>query len=253
MISFTPIIYDKKTKRQWIIRLIISLVIILSGWVLIFAEQFSEDIIDHMHSGVIAILFTAMYFSVPVFVISVLALLNICIYLKRLEKNNFEVPDNKRAYDNDLSKLPRTEAVENKYAGDSRLGGLISLAVYAVFVTLDIFYQIKWIGIEDDFTFFFVLFMIMHLFFLIFAVILFRQGNTADYVDNTDIAWGRKVRIPIAKTISILVITSIIAVFGLKLADTMTDYMHKSRQQKSVKVISVLSERALADVSDRLI
>ena len=86
--------------------------------------------------------------------------------------------------------------------------------------------------------------MIMHLFFLIFAVVLFRQRNTAVYVDNTDIAFGRKVRISISKTICVLVVTSIIAIIGLILADRMTEYVHKSRQQESAQVISILTERA---------
>ena len=253
MRSITPIKYDLNKKTEWKILLIISLVIIVPCIVLLFSEQFAENIIDIVNSDLLAILFTAMYIAIPLFIISILSLINISVYLKRLEQNHFEVPKNRWTYDNDLLKLPRTEVVENKYAVDSKTGAQVSVAVYITFVIIDFLYMGKWVGIEEDCISFFVLLMIMHLFFLIFAVVLFRQRNTAVYVDNTDIAFGRKVRISISKTICVLVVTSIIAIIGLILADRMTEYVHKSRQQESAQVISILTERASMDDNDLVI
>ena len=143
------------------------------------------------------------------------------------------MPENKKKYEHDLNNLPRTQQVENLYAGDSMTGGILYLIAYVIFVAADIYYVIKWTGLgESDAIVLFVMMMLAHLFFLIFAMYLFGQKDTTKYVDDVDIddSCTRKARMSIAKSIMILVITSIVSAFGTSMIFTMTEYIYKSRQ-----------------------
>ena len=230
--------YDIKTKKDWRIRLIIS-----GSVILLFILVFLFDSVILAKSAFLssmdflfvffAILSVAMYISVPVFVVSLLIFIDSSIYLSRLKKNHFELPENKKKYEHDLNNLPRTQQVENLYAGDSMTGGILYLIAYVIFVAADIYYVIKWTGLgESDAIVLFVMMMLAHLFFLIFAMYLFRQKDTTKYVDDVDIddSCIRKARMSIAKSIMILVITSIVSAFGTSMIFTMTEYIYKSRQ-----------------------
>ena len=250
-----PIRYDVKSRKSWKIRMIISgIVILIYSIVLLLDSTISlgNELLSS-NDGLLVIfvlLSTAMYLALPIFVISFLLFLDSSIYLKRLKKNHFEIPDDKKIYDRDLSKLPRTEQVENVYTNDSRIGGLLYLIAYLVFVAVDIYYVVKWTRLgETDSIVLFVFMMIAHLFFLIFALYIYKQKDTTKYVDEVDIDYQRKKRISITKALTILVITSVISTMGITMAFSMTKYIYKSRNGHYDKTVEDFKENATMTVT----
>ena len=160
--NYTPIRYDKKGRKGWIIRLAISGAIIALFIILLLIESlflFSDALLI-----VFAVFSAALYIAIPFFVISVVVLIDSSVYLARLRKNYFEVPEDKNLFDRDLAKLPRFGQVENVYARDSKIGALLSIICYIVFVTVDICYVVKWTRLgESDSVFLFVVMMLFHL------------------------------------------------------------------------------------------
>ncbi len=252
-----PIRYDKKTRKNWLIRLIISgsvnLLFILMYFFdsIILAGENSSSSEDFL-LVLFAFLAGAMYFSVPVFVISLLKFIDSSMYLRRLKKNYFEIPKDKKLYEHDLNKLPRTNQAENMYAKDSLVGGLLYILAYAGFVAADIYYVIKWTRLgETDAIVLFVFMIIVHLFFLIFALYLFRQKDTTKYVDDVDLdaSSTRKTRMSITRSITILVITSIISVMGVTTVFTMTKYIYVSRYGHYDKTLDGFKEKATMNIN----
>ncbi|SEP56173.1 Uncharacterized conserved protein, phosphatidylethanolamine-binding protein (PEBP) family [Lachnospiraceae bacterium NE2001] len=257
MTRVTPIRYDTKTKKKWKILLIISGSVILLYILVLLLESLILTKTDPLSStsGLFVfymILVCLMDISVVVFAISLLMLIDSSIYLSRLKKNHFELPEDKKLYDRDLTNLPRTDLVENVYARDSLIGGLLYLLAYLIFVAADIYYVAKWVALgEKDSIELFVMMMLAHLFFLIFAVFLFRQKDTTKYVDEVDAetSYNRKVRFSINKSIAILLITSVVSIFGIMMAHSMTEYIYKSRYGHYEKTIYDFKENATMTVS----
>ena len=238
MVRRSPIRYDKRAKKEWMIKMIISGAVILLYLLVVSIDAVIMEKSDFLSSAdfmfiFFAFLSVALFVSVPLFVISLLMFIDSSLYLSRLKKNHFELPEKKKLYENDLINLPRTQQVENKFVRDSLIGGCLYLIAYLVFVALDIYYVVKWTRLgESDTIVLFVMMMLAHLFFLIFALYLFKQKDTTKYVDDVDIddSCTRKARMSIAKSLMILVITSIVSAFGTGMIFTMTEYIYKSRQ-----------------------
>ena len=247
MNSFKPIRYDRKARKGWLIRLVISGVFIALFTIFTLIDSLLD--VDTFII-IFAILVAALYVSIPLFVISLLFYIDSSVYLRRLSKNYYEVPEDKKLYDRDLAKLPRTGQVENVYVNDSKIGALISLICYIAFVIVDIYYVVKWTGLgESDSVFLFVIMMLAHLLLVIFAVVLYKQKDTSQYVDEVDVKAYRKTRISITRTISILVIMSLIFSVGVMFAFTMTDYIYKSRHGHYDKTTDDFKANATMKVS----
>ncbi len=248
--NYNPIRYDKKARKDWLIRLVISGTIIALFIILLLIESllsFADALLI-----VFAVLSVALYIAVPFFVISVVALIDSSVYLARLKKNYFEVPEDKKLFDRELAKLPRSGQVENAYVRDSKIGALLSIICYIVFVIVDICYVVKWTRLgENDSVFLFVVMMMFHLIFVIFAVVLFKQKDTSRYVDETDLRDQRKCRISITRAIAILLIISIISSIGVTMAFSMTDYIYKSRNGHYDKTIDEFKDKATMTVSSK--
>lgn len=240
MVVSNSIKYDKKTKKRWRICLIVSGVIIFIYILLLLVDAylFASKGKNPFPDNPLLMIFISLFFSVsnlafPIFVISLLLSIDSSVYLRRLGKNHFEVPEDKRVYNKDLAQVPRTEKVENVYSNDSIIAGLLFLVGYIAFVAIDIYYVVKWTRLgENDSIALFIFMMLAHLFFIIFAVIIYRQKDNEKYIDETDVReYGdfRKKRFSLMSAIVVLVITSAISTFGVSMAFTMTKYIYKSR------------------------
>ena len=187
------------------------------------------------------VVFIALFgtWGIPVFMLSLVLYIDSTVYLKRLEKNHFTVPHNKKDYDNDLSRVPRDEVVENVYASDSRITFIMSLAVYFVLIICDLLYLKTWIGYEpDSVKGLFPLLLAFHLIFLILAFVYKSQGNTDKYVDAVDVRDRRKARTSITGAIGTLIILGCIGAYSVATAHSMTKYIYKSRYGHDDKELS---------------
>ena len=261
MIFYTPIRYDKKARKEWLIRLVIALAVILLHIIILFMESFILASGDNpfIANSLLTLLFVFMsflsYIAFPLFIISLLIVIDSSAYLKRLKQNHFEVPGDKKVYERNLANVPRTEIVENVYARDSRKGAILFFIVYILNVAVDIYYVAKWTGLgEKDSIMLFVLMMMAHLFFLIISVVIYRQKDTSLYIDEVDVKFPgdqRKTRISLYKAIIILVIATAISAFGVSMAFTMTKYIYKSRNSNYDKTIDEFKEKATMTVTSK--
>ena len=245
----TGIKYDKRFQKVCGIVMIVTGVLLLLNAIMLAAFWDRTDISDWM-----IILMLAGYASVPLFPLSTVLYLDAVFYLKRLQRNHFSIPEKKEDYGNDLSRLPRTGVVENRYAKDSLIAAVAALGIYPVFVLCDILYLVKWLGYgESDATAMFVILMVLHLYFPIRAFLFYRQKNTEKYVDEVDIRDGRRTRTSVMGAVGILLFVSCIAALTVTEAHSVTKYIYKSRYGHYEKTLNDFQERATMTVrSDNL-
>ena len=93
--------------------------------------------------------------------------------------------------------------------------------------------------------------MIIHIFFLVYGIIVYSQRNTEKYIDEVDIKDGRKVRISLNKAIITLIITGIVAAMGIMLANNMTKYIYKSRNGHYDKTTQEFKEKATMTITSK--
>ena len=243
----TPIKYDKQFQKACrILMLVTGSILILFFFLLFFGGDKAVD----LNAWMSILCLAASYMAVPLFPFSVILYVDATFYFRRLQKNHFSVPEKKKDYDNDLSRLPRTKVVENRYAHDSQVAAVLALVVYAVFLLCDILYLAKWLDYgESDATALFVILMFLHLYFPIQAFLFFRQKNMQKYVDEVDIRDGRKVRTSLMGAIVTLIFVSFIAAFSVMTAHSMTDYVYKSRYGHYDKTLGEFWEKATLTVT----
>ena len=241
----TSILFDKKTNKITRIIMIISGICSIIYLALLVLP---ERITDNLESLIVSVVLVgnAMF---PVFLISFFVYINSAIYLKRLENNTFKVPDKKSDYNNNLENLPRTEIVENRYANDSNIAFYISLVVYIIFLVLDIIYLITWNKYEKGAMALFIALIIGHFIYMVIGLLLRRQRNTDEYVDDVDIRNGKKTRMSLVRFITLLLVLGLLGAFSVATAHTMTRYIYKSRNGSYDKTIDYFKSKATMSVT----
>ena len=246
----TKIKYDKKFNKACRIILIVTACLMLISLIMIlFFDDPASSWIDY----IIVFVVVTSYVSVPLFLLSLVLFTDSTVYLKRLEKNHFEVPVNKKDYDNNLEAVPRSAEAENIYSKDSIYASVLALVVYVIVLVFDILYFAKWIGPEPSSAkAMIVLLLLFHLIFPLMAFIIFRQKNTEKYIDEVDVKRNgdkRKKRISLTSGIGIMVILGLIAAFSISTAHSMTKYVYKSRHGSYDKTIDDFKGGATMTVS----
>lgn len=157
-------------------------------------------------------------------------------YIKRLIAYGYEIPYRKKDYNNNLNNLPITEASQGKSIGSkySRIFMFISIFIYILFLSLDIYYYAKWYFMKDSATALFILLMIFHLFWPIFALILKKQSNKDKYRDDVEKDYTKKPRICLETLILTIIIMSCLSLFATSTAHSMTKYVYKSQQMNKI-------------------
>ncbi len=230
MNSPNRILFDKRSLRRYKIIMIIAAVMVAAGvltgllWDIVLGKSFTKY-------GVMITMFL-INIGIPLFLIFLYNYLEAAIYLRRLKKNGYEVPDNLKDYGGNLEALPHTRepVAYNLYASDSTTAAWFSLGIYSILVILDVLYYVTWYRYEADSIALFILILIALSIFPILAFVFFRQSNRNKYIDYTDIKDGRrKVRSHLFSSIVMLLIFAAIAGFGIACADSMTRYIYRSR------------------------
>lgn len=242
----TKIKYDKQFQRVCRILTIVTGILMLLFWgLLLFGEKLAVDASDWMIYACLVGYVSALFFP-----LLLVLYVDATVYLRRLKRNHFSVPEKKKDYDGDLSRLPRTETVENRYVKDSLVATVLTLVVYGVFLLFDILYLLKWLDYgESDATGMFGVLMVLHLYFPIQAVVFHAQKNTQKYVDEVDLRDNRKARISIMGAVGILIFVGCIGAFSVTTAHSMTDYIYKSRYGHYDKTLDQFLEKATLTVT----
>ena len=178
------------------------------------------------------------------------------IYLGRLSRNGFVVPDTKAECSGILERLSRTgDPITNNYSEDSKRALVLCIIFFIADISGDIWYLHKWSRYQlEGSSVLFVMLLIFHaVIFAIPALIFLTQRNTKKYIDNVDLNDGRKVRMSIMSSILLLTILSGIGAFSVIQANTMTSYIYKSKYGRYEKTYEdFLSGASMEVTSDSL-
>ena len=244
----TPIKYDKQFNMACLILMIVSgvLLVLLLICMLIPDEKAADA------GGFVIFIAVAGVWSIPLFALSSVLYIDSHVYLKRLEKNHFIIPYKKKEYDNDLSRVPRDQVVENLYSGDSRIASIISVVFFAIFLINDLLYLKTWLPFEPDSAkAMFPLLIAFHFIFLIMAAVYRRQGNTEKYVDEVDVRDRRKARASLAGAVGTLILLGLIAAYSVATAHSMTKYVYKSKNGAYDKELEDFWKDATMEVTSK--
>ncbi|MCR5212880.1 MAG: hypothetical protein K6E10_00545 [Eubacterium sp.] len=240
-----PIKYDKKFNK------IIKIVTILTGvfsLVYIILLMLPQEATDALNSAIIPIILLGNG-SIPVFLLCLALLISSSLYLARLKKNTFEVPESRRDYDNDLAKLPRKQVVENRYASDSQKAFYLSIIMYGFAIIFDIVYFVRWRKYVSDSMVLFFMLIFGHLLFIIVGGFIKKQEDTEKYADDVDVRSDKKPRMNIVEASWILIVMGLVAAFTILTANTMTDYIYKSRNSSYDETIDDFKAKATLEIS----
>ena len=244
----TNLKYDRRTYKTFFCLMVIALCFFaFGGLVCVF---FSNDkwpplilivaaSLGLMIGGPLSLLFVYLYIDAKV-------------YLGRLSRNGFSIPNTKAECGGVLETLDRSgEYVTNNYRRDSVLSLGLSVIFFLANAGGDILYLNKWIryGMEGTAVMFAVLLIFHAVIFLIPAIVFLAQRNTNKYIDNVDLRDGRKVRMSLMSSILLLTILSGIGTFGVIQANSMTSYIYKSKYGRYEKTREDFLSGASMDVT----
>lgn len=223
----TDLKFDRRTCKMLAVLMITALIVFAFGLIcVLFFDYISSPMaliiaasMSLITGGPLSLFFTYLYIKAKV-------------YLGRLSRNGFTVPDSKAECGGKLENLRRSgKPVTNNYKNDSRTALALCIICFLANVCGDIWYIYKWTRYGIDGTaIMFVMLLIFHLAVFFIPVLVFRaQSNPDRYIDNVDIKDGRKVRMSIMSAILVLAILSGAGAFGIVQADSMTSYIYKSK------------------------
>ena len=121
----------------------------------------------------------------------------------------------------------------NRYSKDSIWAARYSLICLGISIIGDLIYLIYWIRIESDAIALFILLLIgQTLLFGGLAIYFNLQKNQDKYRDNVDpIDNNRRARVPITVAIIVLTFALLLSFAAITIASSMTNYVHKTREE----------------------
>lgn len=218
-----PILYDIRDKRRfWRIALGIT-----GLWILTIAVGISK-IFDSIWPDVTAYAYLGICFLFFLTVGAWIGYLDVVLYLKRLRKHGYEVPEDKRKFFGSLEHLPQSgPSVQGTVSKESiLLAFLFFLCGMGIAVRMAGFYvkyepvSLGWVGLWES-----PLFVIG----MVCSVQLWRQRLNAVFRDDVEIDKGRRVRRHFTGILSGILVYLAVAVLWTAALETCADYMYQAR------------------------
>lgn len=178
--------------------------------------------------------YTGLLVGFPCYVVFLAAKL----YFARLKAYGYEIPENKKTYENNLNNLPKTHGAGNSlFAKHSQIGMWMYFAFFVLFLVVDVMYLIKWHFMKDICTFLFTVCLVLDSVWLILAVIMRRQRNTEKYRDDVECDKTRKERLNLENIIVFAIFWAIVCALVSYLAVSTTKYMYKAQMGDTQVVV----------------
>ena len=216
--------YDNRTNRILWITTIISGLLALTGLFSYF-----------LHIRGMLLFMLAGIFGAGLFLVSGLHLFAGLCYIRRIKFHGYEIPYRKSDYDNNLQNVPRKNGQvfdETKKNIESRILCFIYLIVYLLVNFWNIYYIVSWYKyVDSNAIFLLCVQLILDFYWLISAIIFYRQRNIEKYRDDVEMDAGRKKRTPIEKGMITCAILLIVMVYAKMIIVNMSDYISHSRSE----------------------
>lgn len=167
-------------------------------------------------------------------------------YLHRLKVYGYEIPRKREDYGNDLRNVPCLGRTTSRSEGKDRGSMVLCLLYAAVFLlvnTWNIRYFIEYHRLIDNSAeIFLVIMLLFDLFWAIYAVKFYRQGNLQKYRDDVEIDENRKERTPFEKgLLDCAIIFGIISVSKFLIAG-LSGYMLQARIDHDSEYLLLISD-----------
>lgn len=179
-------------------------------------------------------LLTGIYAGGGLTVYAGINLINALFYMRRLRAHGYEIPENRKDYNNDLNNVPVSAGshVPAPESAGSKLLALLYLASFVPAVLYNVYYMAHWHRyLKADTACPLVLQMAADLFWLIYAFAFYRQRNNRKYRDDVERDPARKKRVSVERGLfgwaAMLAVT---VVFKIVIGN-LSDYVFHSRQE----------------------
>lgn len=228
---------DKRDRRLYLILAVVSTVIFV-GIMIMLQLELLEDMSSEL--ATITMLVGAVICPVLAFAIWVM-FFDSHIYLKRLGKYGFSIPDNKRDYDNDIEKLVTGEIKTFTEPSKESIG----LALMAWFVSLgmvafSVFYFIRFSHMLENVSFLGCVAVFIAILWAVFGAYFWRQRSRNSYRDDVEYNSNLKKRNHIVEGMVTIIIFVVITVVATNFIYSMAKYIERSKEMN--ETAQVLSE-----------
>ncbi len=251
--------YDKKDKK---IYFILSVVTTITLAVCLIVLMLDKDV-EVLSAALYASLIIVASFFLPVISSAMWVMFfDSYMYLKRLNKHGFVIPNNKKDYDSDLDKLAGEEeneygkrsiefindederkSLEDKKYIESNESKVLAFASW--FITLGmagytVFYFIRFSHMLENVGALGIISILITICWFIFGFNYFKQRDAKKYRDDVDYKSPLKVRKHLVEGLATIVILLSITVFGAANIYTMSKYVERSKENpEEIACVSV--------------
>lgn len=218
--------YDKQSMTILKGTAIFATILFVVGLILMLIEISSTEVI----------MLLALYIGGGLAFACYTALVAGWLYMKRLMRYGYKLPDNKTHYDGKLENLPKLNNVEEAsiYSVHSKWCSKACALIFALFLVLDVLYFLKWKFMEDNCKSLFVLCFFFYLIWIIFALALKKQSNKEKYRDDVEIDASRKERWSLEQILFTMIILCLLSLFANYTAHSMTRYIFNTMVEHDI-------------------
>ncbi len=218
--------YDKQSMTILKGTAILATILFVVGLILMLIEI----------SGTEVIMLLALYIGGGLAFACYTALVAGWLYMKRLKRYGYKIPENKSHYDGKIENLPKLINVEETsiYSLHSKWCSRACALIFAVFFVLDVLYFLKWKFMKDNCKSLFVLCFLFYLIWIIFAFALKKQSNKEKYRDDVEIDTARKERWSLEQILFTMIILCLLSLFANYTAHSMTGYIFNTMVEHDI-------------------
>lgn len=224
--------YDQCQQKQSVLCSIVFFVLIVFSCVILYG-----DYSDTFSDWSMMVLFFVNMCSGPAFIYSVYQLFASVCYIKQLEKQGYEIPKDKKDYNGLLENLPHQDVSVQKeaYSKTSLALGIVSVVAFGITIVFNVQYIFDWLCVyQEEIVAMILIQSVFDCVLLVRCVSFFRQMNTNKYKDVVEIDGKRKNRKSLVDGIFVIVVLLVLSLFSKRMVGSMTDYLFKSKVEKSV-------------------
>ncbi len=239
----TYIKYDKRSVKVWSIAVAVTgIVFCVSFFLMYIGIEFQGN--STLGRVTIIMAMSSLLMGGVFLIWFVYRLLAGVFYLKRLEKYDYEVPEDKRAYECMLEQVPRYSMERNTmaYSPTSKCLAIVCVLMAVVMIGCSCYFLYKWDFMGEETVVLFVLLLIADAFW-IFPVLFFRnQMNTQKFKDDVEIDAVRKNRMNGFSGVVAIAVLVGACLFLKGMAHSMSEYVFKTRMSEDQKLIGYICD-----------
>lgn len=227
--EMTKIKYDKKDKKRYIkTAVIFSILAVMDLCILNCPDVMRYFPVEWEAVFVCEIL--------PFFILAArlwLGYINAVLYLKRLQKYGYEVPEDKKNFNKDLEKLPMTEnAVKSlpRRNYDSIVLTVLTGAIVIGLLVYDVWFLYRYSGFGNDIWFFEGMLIFGTIIWLLLGIFYARQISNRKYKYDVEIDHSRKNRRNLIDGLVEIIVLFVFTFPSIEMINNAVQYMIKARE-----------------------